>query len=103
MRIIRENFKQEEKKIKKHYEEQKMLDKIINHIKQCQNYDELKNSPISKMYGFEHLKYELNDYYGFNLCKQGGVIRLICSIDKENNSVKLEFISKKHYKDLKKR
>ena len=54
------------------------------------------------MYGLERLKYKLHDFYSFNLNKNGGKIRLICSIlDKENTAV-LEYISSDHYKDFKK-
>ena len=33
MKINRDNFKNEEKKLKKYYEEKEILDRIINHIK----------------------------------------------------------------------
>lgn len=53
------------------------------------------------MYGFEPLKHEMRGYYSFNLCKVGGVIRLVFTIDVKNNSVNLEYISMNHYKDFK--
>lgn len=56
MKIDRTNFKNEEKKLKKHYNEMFMLNKIILHIKECQTYEELCNHPVSIMYGFESLK-----------------------------------------------
>lgn len=58
-----ENFKNEQKKLKKHYKEQRNLELILNHIKICQSFQELSTSPISYMYGFEALKYELSGYY----------------------------------------
>ena len=94
-------YKNSEKNIKKHYNELNMLEKIKTHIKQCNNYIELKNNPISKMYGFEQLKYELNNYYSFNLCKNGGKIRLIISINELEQEVILEYISVDHYLDFK--
>lgn len=92
-----------EKNIKKHYLEREMLEKIKNHIKQSKNFFELMTNPISKMYGYEALKYELNEYYSFNLCKNGGKIRLIFSVEAHINQVCLEFISLNHYEDFKQR
>ncbi len=102
MHINRENFKNEEKKIKRHYEQQIILKKILILIKQCQSYEELVNNGLLKIYGFERLKHELSEYYSFNLCKNKGTIRLICTIDEESNTVNLEFISLNHYDDFKK-
>lgn len=94
-------YKNSEKNIKRHYDEQNTLDMIKNHIKQCVNFNELKNNPISIMYGYEQLKYELNKYHSFNLCKKGGKIRLIFSIDESLNQICLEYISNDHYIDFK--
>lgn len=94
-------FKNEEKKLKRHHNELNQYEKIKTHIKECRDYNELQNHPISTIYGFEQLKYEFSGYYSFNLSKNGGVIRLICSIDKNKNCLKLEFISTNHYKDFK--
>lgn len=80
-----------------------MLNKIILHIKECHTYEELSKHPVSIMYGFESLKEDMNGYYSFNLCKNGGTIRLIVSIDKENKIVKLEYITMKHYEDIKRK
>lgn len=62
-----------------------MLEKIILLIKESSSYDELVINPFSKMYGFEILRYDMPGYYSFNLCKNGGMIRLICRIEKEKN------------------
>ena len=95
-------YKKSEKHIQKHYKELKTLDMIKNHIRQCSSFHEMKKNPISNMYGFEALKYELNGYYSFNLNRNRGVIRLILSIrDKENVAV-LEYILMNHYEDFKK-
>ena len=95
-------YKKSEKCIQKHYKELKTLDMIKNHIRQCSFFYKMKKNPISNMYGFEALKYELNGYYSFNLNRNRGVIRLILSIrDKENVAV-LEYISMNYYEDFKK-
>ncbi len=94
-------YKNSEKNIKKHYNEKNTLDRLKNHIKQAVNFTDLKSNPISIMYGFEQLKYGLNKYYSFNLCKNGGKIRLIFSVDESLNQVSLEYISTNHYIDFK--
>ena len=96
-----DGFKKELKKLKRHPKEMERCLNIIEHIKLCNNYEELKNNPLSKRYGFETLKYEMNGYHSFNLCFGGGVIRLICSVFEDDNIIRLEYISKKHYEDFK--
>ena len=102
MQLCRDNFKNQEKKLKKNKKEYEMYNKIIDHIKMCRNFDELRFSPISLMYGFEPLKYECNGYYSFNLSKKGGVIRLIVSIGEDDTVLNLDYISMDHYNDFKK-
>ena len=99
----KEQYKKSEKNIKKHYDELETLNKIKNHIKLCNNFTELKNNPISIIYKYEALKYELNGYHSFNLCKNGGTIRLIFSVNEEENKVFLEYVSTNHYRDFKDR
>ena len=94
-------YKNSKKNIKKNYKEQHILDMVLNHIKQCLNFKELKSNPISAIYGYEQLKYELNNYYSFNLSKNGGKIRLIFSVNELLNQVCLEYISNNHYLDFK--
>lgn len=101
MYIDRRNFKNEEKKIKKQIEVKNNLDKILNLIKQSASFDDLKNNPISYLYKFEPLKHNLKGLYSFNLNKNGGTIRLICSFDREKNIAYLESISMNHYQDIK--
>lgn len=95
------HYKNSEKNIKRKYKEQEMLLKIKNHIKQCTNVQELISSPISIMYGYEDLKYELSGYSSFNLCKNGGKVRLIFTADKELQEIILEYVSVEHYEDFK--
>lgn len=94
-------YKRSEKNIKKHYNEQNTLNKIKNHIKICNSFTDLKNNPISKIYGYESLKHDLSGYYSFNLCKNGGKIRLIFSVNESKNEIILEYISVNHYTDFK--
>lgn len=103
MKIVREDFKNEEKKLKKYFNEKNNYEKIIMHIRTVNTYKELYNHPFSIMYGFERLKYFEDEYYSFNLGKNGGVIRLIFKIDKVNNAVILKFISMHHYDDFKRK
>ena len=93
-------LKKEEKKLKRYQNEQKVLERIIKHIKMCNNYKDLKNNPMSLVYGFEELKYELSGYCSFRL-EKSGTIRLIVTIDEANNKVKIEYISMDHYDDFK--
>lgn len=94
------SLKKEEKKIGRYQNSQKELEKIIKHIKMCNNYKELKLNPLSRIYGFEELKHELSGYCSFRL-EKSGVIRLIVTVDEEENMVKIEYISMDHYNDFK--
>ncbi len=95
-----EKFKNSLKKIKKKHDELFTYEKIVNHIKQCNDFSDLSIHPISYVYGFEQLKHEYNGYYSFNLNKNGGTDRLIFSLC-DNKSIILEYISTDHYKDFK--
>ncbi len=101
MQLDRSNFKNQEKKLRKNSKELENLEKVLIHIKQCESFDILKTSPISYLYGFEAKREDLAGFYGFNLEKNGGSIRLICSFDVDNNICRLEFISLNHYDDFK--
>lgn len=103
MIINRDNFNNQEKKLKRYIPEKRTYDMIINHIKLCNSFEELQYSPIAAMYGFEALKYELSGYYSFRLSKKGGLIRLIVSKGKNYDELNLEYISMDHYEDFKRR
>lgn len=92
-------YKNSLKNIKNRHKEKETLDMVLNHIKQCNNFQELNSNPISLMFGYEPLKYDLNGYYSFNLNKNGGKIRLIFSLS--NDYIILEYISIEHYEDFK--
>lgn len=95
-----DKYKNSFKGIKNKHKEKEMLELIINHIKLCSDFQCLSTHPVSLMYGFEPLKYELNGYYSFNLNKNSGVVRLIFSTD-NNEILRLEFVSVNHYDDFK--
>lgn len=95
-----DKYKNSFKGIKNKHKEKEMLELIINHIKLCSDFQCLSTHPVSLMYGFEPLKYELNGYYSFNLNKNSGVVRLIVSTD-NNEILRLEFVSVNHYDDFK--
>ena len=67
------------------------------------NYNELSNSVISYMYGFENLRNDLAGYYSFRLSKKSSAIRLLMTIDINSSIVNLEYISMNHYEDFKKK
>ena len=95
-----DKYKNSYKGIKNKHKEKDTLELIINHIKLCKDFQCLNTHPVSLMYGFEPLKYELNGYYSFNLNKNSGVVRLIVSTD-SNEIFRLEFVSVNHYDDFK--
>src|SRR5574344_3049299 len=88
------------KKIKKHNIENNNLLKIISLIKNSNDFNELFNNPLANMYGFEQLKHYKKAIYSFNLCKNGGTIRLLIEV-KNIQTILLIFISYKHYQDFK--
>ncbi|NLL02166.1 MAG: hypothetical protein GX265_04015 [Mollicutes bacterium] len=78
MTIDRENFEKEEKQLKRYQPEKQRLEMILNHIRQCNTFEDLKHHTISTMYGFEQLKYDMNDCYSFRLSKKGWVDKINC-------------------------
>lgn len=99
MNINKINFKNQEKKLKNHIKEQEILSKIIVLLKESKDLKELSANPICFLYNFEALKDDLFGFYSFNLSKNGGTIRLICSFN--SDGVNLEYISLNHYADFK--
>ena len=57
------------KKLKKYSEEKNYLDEILDIIRNSKDFDTLLSNPLSKMYGMERLKYELNKFYSLNPSK----------------------------------
>ena len=101
MRIIyTKSYEKTYKKIKKHVLEYNNLLKILDIIENVDTFNELLNLPIAKMYGFEQLKYENNEFYSFNLNKNKGVIRLIVKPKDNYVELYLVMISYKRYKDF---
>lgn len=91
------------KKLKKYPKEMNNLDKILDIIRYSDDFNALLSNPLSKMYGMERLKYELNKFYSLNPSKRGGVIRLIIKPNDNGVEVDLVYISYDHYKDFNER
>lgn len=64
--IYTKSYDQTKKKLKKYVNESNNLNRIIDLIEVHSNFDMLIHNPLIKMYRFERLKYEYNDYYSFN-------------------------------------
>ena len=89
------------KKLKKKSKEYDNLVKILDIIEYTETFKELAKLPQVTMYGFERLKYDKNEYYSFNLNKNGGTTRLIIKPLNENTiEIYLIMISYNHYKDF---
>lgn len=99
--IYTKSYDQTKKKLKKYVNESNNLNRIIDLIEVHSNFDMLIHNPLIKMYHFERLKYEHNDYYSFNLSKTGGLIRLIIKPNEDKDAVELSYISYNHYEDFK--
>lgn len=87
------------KKLRRYNKEKENLTKIIEFIERNDTFIQLTLHPFAKMYGFERLKHDKNEFYSFNLSKNGGVIRLIV-LPQTDNSIYLVYISFDHYKDF---
>lgn len=72
---------------------------MISHIEAAKDFDELKNHPISYIYGLEILRGDLSGFYKFIIDQKNSKLRLLFSY--ENNVLILEFISDEHYVDFK--
>lgn len=101
--IIQETsgYKNSCKKMKKKPEFKEELDKILSHIEAINSFDELKDHPISLLYGFEVLRSDLTGYYKFSITSNNKY-RLLFSYNIEYNIIILEYISENHYEDFKK-
>lgn len=90
------------KKLKKHKLEFENLKRIIEIIERSPNMESLNFSPVAKIYGYEKLKGINLGFSSFNLCKNGGVIRLLIT-NSFNEKTFLCYISYKHYEDFDKK
>ena len=99
--IYTKSYERGLKKLKKYNNEYQNLEKIIKIVRNTPNFNELLKLPSAMMYRFERLKYNLNNFYSFNLSKTGGTIRLIVK-PKADNLIELYliFISFDHYDDF---
>lgn len=98
MRIIyTKSYEKSVKKLKKHNSELKLLDEILSFIKKEPDFISLSNDPLNKMYNFERLKYDNNDFYSFRLSK---VIRLLVKPKDNYIELYLIYVSMDHYNDF---
>ena len=100
--VYTKSYDQTIKKLKKYSKEYDNLKYIIDLIENHHELKDLLNNPICYMYHLERLKYNLNEYYTFNLSKNGGLIRLIVHPNEQDNIIELVYISYNHYEDFKK-
>ncbi len=85
------------KKLKKKYKETEKLNTIIDYIINKRDFFELSNDPVAKLYGFERLKHQYNEYYSFRLSK---IIRLIVKPNGEIMELYFIYVSTDHYEDF---
>lgn len=99
--IYTKSYDSQLKKLKKHKIEYENLKRIIDAIESTNIFKDLSKTPVAILYKFERLKHQNNGFYSFNLCKNGGKIRLIVKPN-ENNEVEIYivFISFEHYEDF---
>ncbi len=88
------------KNLKRYHEEKSILNDIIDIINNSSDFNELKYNPLIKIYHFEQLKYQLNEFYSFRLNDK--LIRLIVR-PLDNNILELSYISYDHYNDFDKK
>lgn len=100
MRIIyTKSYDKTLKNIKKHKKELELLSEILDYIKRQPTFSKMIEDPLNRIYHFERLKYELNEFYSFRLSK---VVRLIVKPKNNDIEVNLVYISKDHYNDFNK-
>jgi len=87
------------KDLKKHPKEKERLDEIIRHIEHFDTFTDMIRDPLTRIYNFERLKYELNEFYSFRLSK---IYRLIVRPRGNDIEVELVYISTDHYIDFNK-
>ena len=91
------------KKLSRHTKEKVNLKIIREIIENNDTFNSLKTNLIALMYGFERMKYENSCFYSFNLCKNGGKIRLIVyPNDNDTSCFDLVYVSFNHYQDFSK-
>ncbi len=100
MRIIyAKSYDATYKNLKKYPKEKERLEEIIKHILYFDTFTDMINDPLTMIYNFERLEYELNEFYSFRLSK---VYRLIVRPRENDIEVELVYISTNHYNDFNK-
>lgn len=87
------------KKLKNHIKEKEKLDIILLYISSADDFNYIKNDSLAKVYNFERLKHNLNEFYSFRLSK---LFRLIVRPTNNGIEVELVYISSNHYDDFNK-
>ena len=72
-------------------------EEIIEYISMVDNFNSIINDPVAKVYNFERLKYNLNEFYSFRLSK---LYRLIVRPTDNGIEVEIVYISSNHYEDF---
>lgn len=85
------------KNLKKHYKELEELNRILKYLKYKNTFEEIQNDSVAKMYGFERLKHQYNEFYSFRLSK---IMRLIVKPHEDKIKIYLIYVSKEHYEDF---
>ena len=98
--IFTKSYENSIKKIKKYTKEYNNLLDILDILESAESFDILIKLPILQLYNFERLKYQFNEFYSFNLSRNGGLIRLIIKPKHNKVEVYIVYISFDHYKDF---
>ena len=98
MRIIyTKSYDKSLKDLKKRKEELDVLKDILEYLEGRKGFSDIVNDSLAKSYGFERLKYSLNEFYSFRLSK---ITRLIVKPKDNYIELYLIYISTKHYEDF---
>ena len=95
--IFTKSYDKTYKDLNKRKKEIELLEDIIKYIRDIKDFNIMLNDSIAMSYGFERLKYSLNEFYSFRLSK---VIRLIVKPKDNGVELYLVYISTKHYEDF---
>ena len=100
--IYSKNYEKGLKELQKKHKTNELsnLKSIIDAIKNSDNYNDLKLTPAAAIFKFEELKNDKVGFASFNLCKNGGKIRLIVRPRENMIIIEVVFISTDHYKDF---
>ena len=95
--IYTKSYNNSFKKLKNHHKEKEELNDILDYLRSKKSFSSIIDDSISKVYGFERLKYQYSDFYSMRLSK---TIRLIIRPRDNDIELYLIYISTKHYDDF---